>query len=1132
MSSHHILWRLVSLCAALALIFGSLSSAAAQPSLQGAGNDGGPTTPGGDALQQRLLQQRKLRQQGRSGAPAVDASGVGAMSALGDAVLRVEIELKKPSLASLSDGMTPEQRTAYAAEIAAYQDQAAEQITAVGGQVVYRFRTLSSGLIARVPGRLTPQIARLPQVMRINQIHDYKQDLTQTVPFIGVPAVKIAGYNGAGVKIAILDSGIDYTHQAFGGPGTVAAWQAAYYGASPACISALGRLPGCANDQAPDPTLFGPAAPRVKGGYDWVGATWDGTAPEVPDSNPIANRYNPATGDNGDHGTHVADIIGGNGYTGKGEGVAPGADLYAFTVCSSISSFCSGAAILEALDNAADLDNNPATKDPADVVNLSLGEPYGQPESGDAYIVNQLVSYGSVVVVSAGNEGDKPYIVEGPSSASGSISVAETTVPSSLGYLIESGALSAPYPVSILQNWSGAINADISALLTYDTASNSTRQGCSDVVGTSPWTGTPLTGKVVLMDRGTCAIWQKTTNAQAAGARLALVVNSDPQGLNDLPPSFSGNSTTIPALVITQLDGDRIKAVPALAGGTMSVTVRSTGISLAYSVVSTSSRGPRNHDNMLKPDIAAPGASVSAQAGTGNGATAFGGTSGAAPMVTGVVALMKQSHGDAQNFTHPYMSPQEYKALLINTANNQIYKNGADTGYLAPVSRIGGGQVDAEKALKTDFIAWDSTDADPLKWTGSLSFGYQPVTGVTTLTRKLTIRNLDALSKEFYTVSQFRYPNDENKGVSVSINPVYVVIGGNSTQTVDVTLTIDLSVSAAQLVWPSSFNRGVNGYNGYEMDQVEVDGYLSVVQSLGGKTIHVPWQVLPKAAADISAAQSGPGTVALTNTGLYVNGKTTAFSLLDENPNDWYYTIGDCSSVGLNGGCNLSLVDLKDVGIAYDNKGTPATTDDMLYFGLSVWDSPYRAGQYPVGYNIYLDTNGDGKEDYVIFTADQNQDATDGRSAVFYQSLAAPNLPEVFYGYVIGSFDSNNTIIPLPVSLLGIDPTQALNFYVIALDTYFSDPYMDISPRGRYYHVYTPTQPRYALNPADLNLVAPAGSSVPLAYTELKGTAAFASGSQIGFLFMNSDAPVGKESSVVQLGTPTFYLYGLPVVGR
>ena len=72
-------------------------------------------------------------------------------------------------------------------------------------------------------------------------------------------------------------------------------------------------------------------------------------------------------------------------------------------------------------------------------------------------------------------------------------------------------------------------------------------------------------------------------------------------------------------------------------------------IPLVMSMVSSSARGPSYSFNSIKPEIGAPGGSVSAEAGTGTGQTAFGGTSGATPMISGSAALLLQAHPGASH---------------------------------------------------------------------------------------------------------------------------------------------------------------------------------------------------------------------------------------------------------------------------------------------------------------------------------------------------------------------------------------------------------------------------------------------------------------------------------------------------
>ena len=121
---------------------------------------------------------------------------------------------------------------------------------------------------------------------------------------------------------------------------------------------------------------------------------------------------------------------------------------------------------------------------------------------------------------------------------------------------------------------------------------------------------------------------------------------------------------------------------------------------------------PASAYNAIKPDIGAPGASLSAEYGTGNGQTAFGGTSGAAPMVSG-----SARPGDPEiPRHHPARSqgpPDEYRR------DQYRHQPGWPARCPAPITRIGGGEVRVDQAVATNTAAWDVDDL-----TGSLSFGY------------------------------------------------------------------------------------------------------------------------------------------------------------------------------------------------------------------------------------------------------------------------------------------------------------------------------------------------------------------------------------------------------------------------
>jgi len=323
---------------------------------------------------------------------------------------------------------------------------------------------------------------------------------------------------------------------------------------------------------------------------------------------------------------------------------------------------------------------------------------------------------------------------------------------------------------------------------------------------------------------------------------------------------------------------------------------------------------------------------------------------------------------------------------------------------------------------------------------------------------------------------------------------------------------------------------------------VEVDGYLYVDKILGGISmgyVSLPWSVLPKAVASVTSALTSPGNITLTNTAAYVNANVRTFSLMEDNSLFYNYTIGNCGSAGLAPGCSVSPVDINQVGVDYDTQGTPSTTDDVLNFAVTLWDRPYRAGQLPVEFDIYMDTNGDGKDDTVVFNLDQSENLsnTDGRNAVFFRHVDANGNPidpqPTLLGYVQSNFDSNNYILPVPIAPLGIDPAKQLGFYVLSFDIAFGGVPYDISPFSHYYHLYTPAKPRFALvSSVDRTPVVGKSASRLIRYTHTTGGDEGLSGSQTGLLFLYNEAPIGKESDFVQLGDPLLGLLYLPNLGK
>ena len=284
-------------------------------------------------------------------------------------------------------------------------------------------------------------------------------------------------------------------------------------------------------------------------------------------------------------------------------------------------------------------------------------------------------------------------------------------------------------------------------------------------------------GKIALIDRGACAVSLKVDSGRKAGAigvLIGLVAPGDAVSF-----SFGGGDPFVPTLVIQQSLSTSIKT--QLNGGqVVNVSISpAAAIPLVGSMASTSSRGPSISRQSIKPEIGAPGASVSAQVGTGIGETAFGGTSGATPMVAGAAALMRQAY--------PNRSPEKIKAMLMNSAETTVYTNPAVLpGELAPITRIGAGELRVDRAIAKTAIAWNRETKS-----AALSFGALEVESHMVVERTLRVENFANTARNFTITPSFRYANDEASGaVKVQVkSSVHVSAGGH--EDIDVKLNID-----------------------------------------------------------------------------------------------------------------------------------------------------------------------------------------------------------------------------------------------------------------------------------------------------------------------------------------------------
>jgi minor extracellular serine protease Vpr len=954
------------------------------------------------------------------------------------------------------------QQVAHSAAIRRNQDEVLAKVLALGGKEIARVRIAYNAAIVRIDASKLPDLAALPGVSTVQRVNDYRIDLSETVPYVGASAAQAAGLDGKGVRVAVLDSGIDYTHRNLGGPGTVAAYQAAW---------------GTSNSDPRNTTLDGLfPTQKVIGGFDFVGETWtggSGSPPLAPDPDPI---------DHGGHGTHVADIIAGQSLDGKHVGVAPGASLYAYKVCSAVTTACSGVALLQALDRALDPNDDGSMDDAVDVINMSLGSLYGQREDSTSAAAQNAARAGVVVVAAAGNDADKPYILSSPSEAPDVISVAQTQVPSAaaIPLVINSPpSIAGKYGNTATVEW-----APIGDGATGDVVFAG--RGCVETGGdTLP----PVAGKIALIDRGTCNISEKVRGASDAGAIAVIIglvapgdaVSFSNGGQCPTPP----DGTCKPTLVIQQSLANSIKAN---IGAPVNVTIsEANAIMLVGSMASTSARGPSYDRNQIKPDIGAPGASVSAIAGTGTGEEAFGGTSGATPMVSGAAAILIQAY--------PNRAPWQIKSLLMNTAETEVYTNPATLpGVLAPITRIGGGELRVDQALASTTAAWDAE-----RRTGSLSFGYTNVWAPTVLARRVKVQNYSRFARSYSISNEFRYANDKTGAVQL-LMPKTLSVPANGSRDFEVIMVIDPSKLPTWIL-----NGGPDGGTGSLLQTAEFDGYIKLKDSRD--EIHLAWQVLPHKSAEVHAL----------NRNITINSKgkgNSSGSLLLQNFSP--AKAGDFDIFALTGtspriprkdlpedGDDFAVTDIAAVGVRL-------VEGAYLQFAVNTYGRRAHPA-YPAEFDIDIDTNGDGKPDYVVFTA-ENGAATAGAGAtgqtlVFVGNLTTGTATAFFYADA--DLDSGNVILTAPLAALGgLAPTTQITFGVTAFDNYFTgEPTDSISGMK-----FTPATPKFTTAIDTGTVAAFRGGSITV---DDVPNGDKASPSQSGLLLMYRDARTEAETVTV-----------------
>lgn len=480
-------------------------------------------------------------------------------------------------------------------------------------EILDSFHRVSNSMVVRMPAARAAALGATPGVRRVTPVRLYEKLLDHSLPLQKVPQAwdKIGGLDraGLGVRIGIIDTGIDSTHPAF------------------------------QDDSLPFPDGF----PKASVDSDLA---FTNHKIIVARSYRYQGRASPAKDIDG-HGTGVAMAAAGytnNGSFGPITGIAAKAYLGSYKVFPDNSSGAPTSLIMRALEDAV--------SDGMNVVNLSLGSFPAVNPADDPLVtaVEAAAAAGVVVVIAAGNSGPDLNTIGSPATAPSALAVGSTRNDRYFASTLV-GPDGSPRPAVVSDSVSSQ-QAPIAAPMRDITALDPTGLGCGDLPAGS------LAGAVVLILRGTCTFEVKINTASGAGA-VAVVVYTD--AARPDPITMSTGTATLPAMMVGYSDGLALRdAIAQNATQAASLDFSQRSYAVDAGVISDfSSRGP-SADLALKPELVGVGTNVyTAKPG---GWVVESGTSFSSPQISGAAAVLMGAR--------PGLTAAQYKSLLVSSASS------------------------------------------------------------------------------------------------------------------------------------------------------------------------------------------------------------------------------------------------------------------------------------------------------------------------------------------------------------------------------------------------------------------------------------------------------------------------------
>ena len=619
-----------------------------------------------------------------------------------------------------------------------------------GAKVFKQFDTVYNGVVVYVNKKEMSQLHDLPGVKSVHPQRMFHTSMDRSLDIINSAEAwaSMGGREnaGAGVKVAIIDTGIRPENPLFSGENF--------------------ELPADLSDTVT--TDYCHTTDLNFCNNKLIVARWSEPTFAIPEGE---EHYSPLAF--GGHGVHVAGTAVGNvidiEYAGQDvtiSGVAPGAYLMVYKALFNGSG--SNIMLMEAVEHAV--------ADGADVINNSWGGGAGMDPAFSAYndAFKNAEAAGVVLVNAAGNDGNGAQTIGCPSCIDAGLSVANTTHGRFFANTVDANG----EQYMAIDSTSPAITEDVTMpMISAMSVEAANVEGCAPFADSEAFTDS-----IALISRGACAFTDKATNAEAAGAKGIVIYNNQPTA-----PFPMAIETTLPAMMVSKVDGEMLVTAASTEGFTATLNSATSRVVIEQytdNVAQSSSRGPNGDANVLKPDIAAPGTNIlsgaSPDSSNGEHFMVISGTSMASPHVAGAAALVIA--------THPEWNATQVQTALTSTSIQDIVNDDS----VSPTNGfdIGAGRLDVPAAVNA-MVTFDKPSMASAACIGTCVF-------------ERNITNMMAEEGEWTPSVTF---SDANATGSVSTEMLTLGANGSETASSSFMLTVDTSFAEAatwvmgQLTW-------------------------------------------------------------------------------------------------------------------------------------------------------------------------------------------------------------------------------------------------------------------------------------------------------------------------------------------